>query len=94
MSVESVQCLLLCKGIDHLLAQHVAHLFIRDPVSVFAEKINLDDEVDTDHFEVLRCHFIVLSNKQSQLVEAKARDSRLRPRLLRLRSRLRPDAKN
>jgi len=38
-------------GIDHLLAQHVAHLFIRDPVSVFREKINQDDDVDTDHFE-------------------------------------------
>lgn len=87
MSVESVQCLLLCKGIDHLLAQHVAHLFIRDPVSVFAEKINLDDEVDTDHFEVLRCHFIVLSNKQSQLVEAKARDSRQKAKTLEAEAR-------
>ena len=43
---------IICAGIDHLLAQHIAHLFIRDPVSVFAEKINLDDSVDTDHFEV------------------------------------------
>lgn len=38
--------------IDHLLAQHIAHLFIRDTVSLFSEKINQDDEVDTDHFEV------------------------------------------
>jgi len=42
-------------GIDHLLAQHIAHLFIRDPVSVFREKIELDDAVDTDHFEVSTC---------------------------------------
>jgi len=43
---------LLSEGIDHLLAQHIAHLFIRDPVSVFNEKIHLDDSHDTDHFEV------------------------------------------
>jgi Glutamate-cysteine ligase. len=38
--------------IDHLLAQHIAHLFIRDSVSLFSEKVNQDDEQDTDHFEV------------------------------------------
>ena len=38
-------------GIDHLLAQHFAHLFIRDPVSLFREKIDQNDETDTDHFE-------------------------------------------
>ncbi|CAG9771333.1 unnamed protein product [Ceutorhynchus assimilis] len=38
-------------GIDHLLAQHVAHLFIRDTVSLFSEKIYQNDEEDTDHFE-------------------------------------------
>ena len=39
-------------GIDHLLAQHIAHLFIRDPISLFSEKIHQNDECDTDHFEV------------------------------------------
>lgn len=39
-------------GIDHLLAQHIAHLFIRDSVSLFSEKVHQDDERDTDHFEV------------------------------------------
>ena len=39
-------------GIDHLLAQHIAHLFIRDPISLFSEKIKQDDQQDTDHFEV------------------------------------------
>lgn len=38
--------------IDHLLAQHIAHLFIRDTVSLFSEKIYQNDEQDTDHFEV------------------------------------------
>lgn len=37
--------------IDHLLAQHVAHLFIRDSVSLFSEKVHQNDEEDTDHFE-------------------------------------------
>ena len=39
-------------GLDHLLAQHMAHLFIRDPVSLFAEKVEQDVEKEMDHFEV------------------------------------------
>ncbi|XP_072935895.1 glutamate--cysteine ligase isoform X2 [Epargyreus clarus] len=38
-------------GIDHPLALHVAHLFIRDTVSLFSEKVHQDDANDTDHFE-------------------------------------------
>lgn len=38
-------------GIDHLLAQHIAHLFIRDTVSLFSEKVHQNDKEDTDHFE-------------------------------------------
>lgn len=38
-------------GIDHILAQHVAHLFVRDTVTLFEEKLYLDDTQDTDHFE-------------------------------------------
>uniref|UniRef100_A0A0K8TTX2 Glutamate--cysteine ligase n=1 Tax=Tabanus bromius TaxID=304241 RepID=A0A0K8TTX2_TABBR len=38
-------------NIDHLLAQHIAHLFIRDTVSLFSEKVYQNDEQDTDHFE-------------------------------------------
>lgn len=38
-------------NIDHLLAQHVAHLFIRDSISLFSEKVHQNDEEDTDHFE-------------------------------------------
>ncbi|XP_020299476.1 glutamate--cysteine ligase catalytic subunit isoform X2 [Pseudomyrmex gracilis] len=37
--------------IDHLLAQHIAHLFIRDSVSLFSEKVHQNDLEDTDHFE-------------------------------------------
>ncbi|XP_061485475.1 glutamate--cysteine ligase catalytic subunit-like [Rhineura floridana] len=42
---------LVKEGIDHLLAQHIAHLFIRDPLTLFEEKIHLDDANESDHFE-------------------------------------------
>ncbi|GFO40403.1 glutamate--cysteine ligase catalytic subunit [Plakobranchus ocellatus] len=46
----------LCKtlidgGVEVLLARHIAHLFIRDPVSLFSERLDQDDDNDTDHFE-------------------------------------------
>ncbi|KAF8639556.1 hypothetical protein AX17_001460 [Amanita inopinata Kibby_2008] len=37
--------------IDDLLAKHLAHLFIRDPLVVFSETIDQDDTSSTDHFE-------------------------------------------
>uniref|UniRef100_A0A4X1UKQ4 Glutamate--cysteine ligase n=1 Tax=Sus scrofa TaxID=9823 RepID=A0A4X1UKQ4_PIG len=48
---EEIYEQLLQEGIDHLLAQHVAHLFIRDPLTLFEEKIHLDDANESDHFE-------------------------------------------
>lgn len=39
------------EGIDDQLAKHIAHLFIRDPISLFSEKIDQNDQEDTDHFE-------------------------------------------
>lgn len=43
---------LIESGIDDLLAKHIAHLFIRDPIVLFQEKINTDGEMrDADHFE-------------------------------------------
>ncbi|KAJ7406391.1 Glutamate--cysteine ligase catalytic subunit [Pitangus sulphuratus] len=42
---------LIKEGIDHLLAQHIAHLFIRDPLTLFEERIHLDDANESDHFE-------------------------------------------
>ncbi|CEL60653.1 glutamate--cysteine ligase catalytic subunit [Rhizoctonia solani AG-1 IB] len=41
-------------NIDDLLAKHIAHLFIRDPLVVFSEAIELDDTKSTDHFESLQ----------------------------------------
>lgn len=39
-------------GVDPLLSKHISHLFIRDPLVVFKEKLHIDDEVESDHFEV------------------------------------------
>lgn len=33
------------------MADHVSHLFIRDPLVLFREKLGIDDETETDHFE-------------------------------------------
>eukprot|EP00606_Chrysophyceae_sp_TOSAG23-5_P001247 GSChrysophyteH2.ASY1.ANO1.920.1 assembled CDS len=49
--VEEVVNMLEEKGLDHILAMHVAHLFIRDPMVIFDDAIELDDENSTDHFE-------------------------------------------
>jgi glutamate--cysteine ligase catalytic subunit len=38
-------------GIDDALAKHIAHLFIRDPLVVFSERVDQDDETSMDHFE-------------------------------------------
>ncbi len=38
-------------GIDELLANHLAHLFIRDPLVIFSEMVDLDDAASMDHFE-------------------------------------------
>ncbi|CEO95021.1 unnamed protein product (mitochondrion) [Plasmodiophora brassicae] len=46
--------LLLAEGIDERLARHVAHLFVRDPLVVFSETIDIDDETETDHFESIQ----------------------------------------
>ncbi|KAE8441757.1 Zn finger-containing GTPase- Activating Protein for ARF [Mollisiaceae sp. DMI_Dod_QoI] len=41
-------------GMDSLLATHFAHLFIRDPIVVFAEDLQELDLTKTDHFENLQ----------------------------------------
>ncbi|TRY63874.1 hypothetical protein TCAL_00880 [Tigriopus californicus] len=38
-------------GIDELMAKHISHIFVRDTVSLFSEKVDQDDSKDTDHFE-------------------------------------------
>jgi hypothetical protein len=39
--------------VDERLARHIAHLFIRDPLVIFKERIDsVDDHVSSEHFEV------------------------------------------
>ncbi|KAJ1836125.1 glutamate--cysteine ligase [Coemansia sp. RSA 2711] len=42
---------LVSNDIDELLAKHIAHLFIRDPLVIFEELLDQDDAVSADHFE-------------------------------------------
>ncbi|CAH8608017.1 unnamed protein product [Dicrocoelium dendriticum] len=43
---------LINSGVDELLAKHVAHLFTRDPISVFSERLKVpENEEFVDHFE-------------------------------------------
>lgn len=45
---------LLEVGIDAKMARHVAHLFVRDPLVVYEEKLHQDNANDNDHFENLQ----------------------------------------
>lgn len=49
---EDIKKRLIDHGIDELLANHIAHLFIRDPLVIFSETVDQDDEMSADHFEV------------------------------------------
>eukprot|EP00392_Amoebophrya_sp_AT5.2_P005831 g5841.t1 len=42
---------LLLAGIDTVLARHVAHLFCRDPLVIFEDRVLLNDRADVDHWE-------------------------------------------
>lgn len=48
---EEAKSLLVGEGVDETLATHIGHLWIRDPMVIFSEKIELDDEHSGDHFE-------------------------------------------
>ena len=48
------------KDVDELLAQHIAHLFIRDSISLFSEKIEQDDTRELDHFEVIFNYLFII----------------------------------
>merc|ERR1711953_1179770 len=38
-------------GMDPILARHFAHLWIRDPMTLWRDGVDLDDETQSDHFE-------------------------------------------
>ncbi|KAI9481397.1 MAG: glutamate-cysteine ligase-domain-containing protein [Benjaminiella poitrasii] len=40
--------------VDERLARHIAHLFIRDPLVIFRELLDVDDKTSSDHFENLQ----------------------------------------
>lgn len=42
---------LLANGVDERLARHIAHLWIRDPLVVFSDRIAVDDTKSSEHFE-------------------------------------------
>jgi len=48
---EELKERMLDAGVDDLLANHYAHLFIRDPLVIFSEMVNQDDSISSDHFE-------------------------------------------
>jgi len=52
IAAQPPTCLTAVSGLDDRLAKHFAHLFIRDPLVIFSESIDLDDTKSTDHFEV------------------------------------------
>jgi glutamate--cysteine ligase catalytic subunit len=51
---EDIKDVLLAEGIDVNLAYHIAHLFIRDPLVVFSDSIEVDDAATTEHFESIQ----------------------------------------
>eukprot|EP00124_Ichthyophonus_hoferi_P003024 Ihof_evm6s236 gene=Ihof_evmTU6s236 len=48
---EDIKRDLLKNGIDPLMANHLAHLFIRDPLVIFEETLHVDNKNSTEHFE-------------------------------------------
>ncbi|RKP22337.1 glutamate-cysteine ligase catalytic subunit [Syncephalis pseudoplumigaleata] len=42
---------LMNNGVDELLARHIAHLFIRDPLVIYRELVEQDNTASSDHFE-------------------------------------------
>lgn len=42
---------LIAGGVDHMLAKHVAHLFIREPLVIYEESVEQDNSSSMDHFE-------------------------------------------
>ncbi len=45
-------CMVRYTGVDDRLARHIAHLWIRDPLVVFSERVHVDDATTSEHFEV------------------------------------------
>ncbi|WFD33396.1 glutamate--cysteine ligase [Malassezia cuniculi] len=48
---EEIEAYLQASGLEPALAAHFAHLFIRDPLVIFSERIEQEDSSSMDHFE-------------------------------------------
>nr|XP_026696290.1 glutamate--cysteine ligase catalytic subunit-like isoform X2 [Ciona intestinalis] len=48
---EDAKNTLLEAGVEEGLANHIAHLWIRDPLNLYSGRINIEDATDADHFE-------------------------------------------
>lgn len=48
---EEIRKILLDAGIETPLANHISHLFIRDPIVIFNELLDQDNSISSDHFE-------------------------------------------
>uniref|UniRef100_A0A1I8A3E1 Glutamate--cysteine ligase n=1 Tax=Steinernema glaseri TaxID=37863 RepID=A0A1I8A3E1_9BILA len=51
---ESIYQQLRKGDIDEPLSKHIAHMFIRDPLQVFRERLEQDDTKSTEHFETIQ----------------------------------------
>ena len=41
-------------NVDERLSRHIAHLFIRDPLAIYSDIIDVDDKKSTYHFETIQ----------------------------------------
>jgi len=48
---EEALATLRAGDVPERLARHIAHLFVRDPLVIFSERIQLDDARTSEHFE-------------------------------------------
>eukprot|EP00750_Incisomonas_marina_P016611 INCI19219.2.p1 GENE.INCI19219.2~~INCI19219.2.p1 ORF type:complete len:693 (+),score=109.86 INCI19219.2:212-2290(+) len=48
---DATKATLEAGGVDPILATHLAHLWTRDPLVIFKERIEIDDQTLSDHFE-------------------------------------------
>ncbi|KAG5436895.1 hypothetical protein PCANB_001648 [Pneumocystis canis] len=48
---EEIRKKLMDNGVDELLANHISHLFIRDPLVVFSNLLVQDNKTESGHFE-------------------------------------------
>ncbi|KAF8125709.1 glutamate-cysteine ligase-domain-containing protein [Boletus edulis] len=51
---QEIYTRLVNHGVDKLLSKHMAYIFIRDPLVIFSETIDQDDEASNYHFENLQ----------------------------------------